>query len=98
MVSHNLSNVFFDKPIQLRCMGRYRDPDTWKYIDFNTFAYYKIYRGYTGHEMLPQFGLINMNGRMYDPVVGRFLSPDNVVQDPSNSQIITGTVIVLTIR
>lgn len=27
-----------------------------------------------------------MNGRMYDPVVGRFLSPDNYVQDPRNSQ------------
>jgi hypothetical protein len=27
-----------------------------------------------------------MNGRMYDPVLGRFLSPDNFVQDPYNSQ------------
>ena len=39
-----------------------------------------FHRGYTGHEMLPEFSLINMNGRMYDPVVGRFLSPDNYVQ------------------
>lgn len=43
-------------------------------------------RGYTGHEMLPEFGLINMNGRMYDPQLGRFLSPDNYVQMPDNSQ------------
>lgn len=43
-------------------------------------------RGYTGHEMLPEFGLINMNGRMYDPVVSRFLSPDNYVQMPENTQ------------
>lgn len=43
-------------------------------------------RGYTGHEMLPEFGLINMNGRMYDPVVSRFLSPDNYVQIPENTQ------------
>ncbi|MCM1078366.1 MAG: hypothetical protein NC344_00760 [Bacteroidales bacterium] len=35
-------------------------------------------RGYTGHEMLPEFELINMNGRVYDPVLGRFLSPDNL--------------------
>gem|GEM_PF-2279588 len=27
------------------------------------------------HESL--FGLINMNGRFYDPRIGRFLSPDN---------------------
>ena len=27
-----------------------------------------------------------MNGRMYDPVIGRVLSPDNFVQDPTNTQ------------
>lgn len=43
-------------------------------------------RGYTGHEMLPEFGLINMNGRMYDPVIGRFISPDEYVQLPDFSQ------------
>ena len=43
-------------------------------------------RGYTGHEMLPEFGLVNMNGRMYDPRVGRFLSPDPYVQMPDNGQ------------
>jgi len=45
-----------------------------------------FYRGYTGHEMMPEFGLINMNGRVYDPLLGRFLSPDNFVQQPDNSQ------------
>ena len=43
-------------------------------------------RGYTGHEMLPEFRLINMNGRMYDPVISRFLSPDNYVQFDNFSQ------------
>ena len=43
-------------------------------------------RGYTGHEMMPEFNLINMNGRLYDPVLGRFLSPDNYVQLPDFSQ------------
>lgn len=47
---------------------------------------FKFHRGYTGHEHLPEFGLINMNGRMYDPVVGRFLSPDPYVQAPDFSQ------------
>lgn len=45
-----------------------------------------FHRGYTGHEHLPEFGLINMNGRMYDPIVGRFLSPDLYVQAPDFSQ------------
>ena len=43
-------------------------------------------RGYTGHEMLNEVGIINMNGRLYDPLLGRFLSPDNYVQAPDNSQ------------
>ena len=45
-----------------------------------------IERGYTGHEHLKTVGLIHMNGRLYDPVLRRFLSPDNYVQDPYNTQ------------
>lgn len=43
-------------------------------------------RGFTGHEHLSQFGLINMNARMYDPLFSRFLSPDPHIQSDSNSQ------------
>lgn len=45
-----------------------------------------LHRGYTGHEMLSEFGIINMNGRLYDPILGRFFSPDNYVQLPNFSQ------------
>lgn len=43
-------------------------------------------RGYTGHEHLQSVGLINMNARLYDPMLHRFLQPDNVVQDIYNTQ------------
>ena len=43
-------------------------------------------RGFTGHEHLPWFNLINMNGRLYDPLTAQFLSPDNYVQDPTFTQ------------
>lgn len=39
-------------------------------------------RGFTGHEMLDDLGLIHMNGRIYDPRLGRFLAADIVVQAP----------------
>lgn len=45
-----------------------------------------MYRGFTGHEMLPYFNLINMNGRIYDPILGRMLSPDNFVNTPYGTQ------------
>ena len=59
--------------------------DAWgrQTVTLNTIG---LRRGYTGHEMMGEFGLINMNGRVYDPTLGRFLSPDNYVQAPDNSQ------------
>ncbi len=64
--------------------GRRRNPTNWTYDSVPQPQY--MHRGYTMHEMLDEFGLINMNGRCYDPVVGRFLSPDIVVQNPNNTQ------------
>jgi RHS repeat-associated protein len=43
-------------------------------------------RGYTGHEHLQSLRIINMNGRIYDPKLHRFLQPDNNVQDLFNTQ------------
>ncbi|MCG8435165.1 MAG: RHS repeat-associated core domain-containing protein, partial [Gammaproteobacteria bacterium] len=43
-------------------------------------------RGYTGHEHMDKLGLINMNGRIYDPEIGRFLSADPFVQFPESTQ------------
>lgn len=43
-------------------------------------------RGFTGHEHIDEIGLIDMNGRVYDPYIGRFLSPDAFVQSPTNPQ------------
>ena len=41
-----------------------------------------VRRGYTGHEQLDAVGLVHMNGRVYDPLVARFLSADPIVQAP----------------
>lgn len=66
--------------------GRERNPDTWDYAMGTSTKPDWLYRGYTGHEMLSEFDLINMNGRMYDPINGRMMRPDNDVQAPNNTQ------------
>ncbi|MBV9990345.1 MAG: RHS repeat-associated core domain-containing protein, partial [Alphaproteobacteria bacterium] len=43
-------------------------------------------RGYTGHEMLDSFCLINMNARTYDPSLGRFQGADSIIPNPGYSQ------------
>lgn len=52
--------------------------------NLNKFVY--LDRGYTGHEHLQGVNLIHMNGRIYDPKLKRFLSPDNYIQDIFNTQ------------
>ncbi|MEO7593486.1 MAG: RHS repeat-associated core domain-containing protein, partial [Byssovorax sp.] len=42
--------------------------------------------GFTGHEHDDELGLINMRGRIYDPIIRRFLSADPHVTDPLSGQ------------
>ena len=43
-------------------------------------------RGFTGHEHLSNFGIINMNGRAYDLMLSMMMSPDSYIQNPDFSQ------------
>jgi len=43
-------------------------------------------RGFTGHEMLDEVGLIHMNGRIYDPRLARFMQADTFVDGVTNTQ------------
>ncbi len=55
--------------------GNLRNPNTWaNYTSDDTFHGPMFDRGFTGHEHLTAFGLVNMNGRVYDPVLSSFLS------------------------
>ncbi|MEX1993035.1 MAG: RHS repeat-associated core domain-containing protein [Steroidobacteraceae bacterium] len=42
--------------------------------------------GFTGHEHLDNLDLIHMNGRVYDPHIGRFISADPYVTAPFDGQ------------
>ncbi|SDZ75506.1 RHS repeat-associated core domain-containing protein [Arachidicoccus rhizosphaerae] len=65
--------------------GRHRNATNWSYNNIASVPDW-LYRGFTGHEELPEFGVINMNGRMYDPVQGRMLAPDKLVSNILSSQ------------
>jgi RHS repeat-associated protein len=58
--------------------GRKRNVNTWDYAGIVSVPDW-LYRGYTGHEHLTDFGLVNMNARLYDPVLGMMLNSDNFV-------------------
>jgi RHS repeat-associated protein len=42
--------------------------------------------GYTGQEQLDELGLVHLNGRIYDPIVGRMVSADPTVPQPFNPE------------
>ncbi|GHV59473.1 hypothetical protein FACS1894182_13620 [Bacteroidia bacterium] len=62
--------------------GNRRNPADWTQGDTRTGFLFN--RGYTLHEHLPEFKVINMNGRVYDPLTAMFFSPDPYVQAPGD--------------
>lgn len=63
--------------------GRPRNPYTWTYLGI---PIYNFDRGYTGQEHLTDFNVINLNGRIYDPLIARMFSPDPYITDVNNAQ------------
>jgi RHS repeat-associated protein len=81
------SNGAIEKEQSFDAWGRRRDSNSWILQAATTSTGLPwLYRGFTGHEHLDQFGLINMNARLYDPVLGRMISPDNFVNGAFDSQ------------
>jgi len=62
--------------------GARRSPTDWTQKDTRTS--WRLNRGYTMHEHLDAFGIINMNGRVYDPLTAQFFSPDPYLQAPND--------------
>jgi RHS repeat-associated protein len=65
--------------------GKLRNPNNWKNLEIPPSIPISQ-RGFTFHEMLDIDWLICMNARVYNPVLGRFLSPDPFVQFPEDLQ------------
>ena len=74
----------FDPWGQRRSVDNYNT--TYGFTDDLNLSLNYYNRGFTGHEHLDESGLIHMNGRVYDPRLGRFLSADPMVQQEYNLQ------------
>ncbi len=69
--------------------GQRRNAVNWQALSSGalaTFDHTITTRGFTSHEMLDEVGIVHMNGRIYDPKLGRFLQADPFVQDVNNTQ------------
>ncbi len=60
--------------------GAYREA-----VDYDQ-SYPDVYYTYTGQEEDDELGLYNYKARLYDPVLGRFISADSVVPYPEDPQ------------
>lgn len=72
-VAINIESLSYD------AFGRRRESSSWTGDPITVLT---EERGYTGHEHLDDVGIIHMNGRVYDPILGRMLSPDPIVESP----------------
>ncbi len=84
---HTDNTIAVKERLSFDAWGRARHDNGWKSPTPNTtVTSNETTRGFTGHEMLDSIGLVHMNGRIYDAEIGRFLSADPFIQEPSNSQ------------
>jgi RHS repeat-associated protein len=81
-------NGKLEQSMSFDAFGARRDAKTWArdFSDQAKFTSNITLRGYTGHEQMDEVGLVHMGGRIYDPILGRFLQADPMVQAPENIQ------------
>lgn len=71
--------------------GKRRTPTDWKtalasltsfYMTGGSSGSFTTTKGFTGHEMLDEVGIIHMNGRIFDASLARFTQADPFIQAP----------------
>jgi RHS repeat-associated protein len=67
-----------DETLSFDAHGRRRNASSYAYLLSYTDTTTR--RGYTGHEHLDALGLVHMNARIYDPILGRFLQADTLIE------------------
>jgi RHS repeat-associated protein len=93
VVTDQNGNIVVENGVQAAfsfgAFGDRRNPTTWMKPQSSsqvTADHQADRYGFTHQEMLDNVNLIHMNGRVYDPSLGRFLSVDPVFEFPTNMQ------------
>lgn len=63
--AYSNENGLLEQELSYDAWGRRRDPSTWDYDQINAWNP----RGFGGHEHIDLFDMVNMDGRMYDPMI-----------------------------
>jgi RHS repeat-associated protein len=79
-VTHDNGVLAAGESMSFDAHGRRRDVEDWRDQPPNNPQ--QTTRGFTGHEQIDAHELVHMNGRVYDPLLGRFIQADPIVQDP----------------
>ncbi|MCX6130089.1 MAG: hypothetical protein NTX25_13620, partial [Proteobacteria bacterium] len=66
--------------------GQRRNVDDLSWLEAGSFKAKTTSRGFTGHDQIDSMNLVHMKGRVYDPTIGLFLTPDPYIQDPTMAQ------------
>lgn len=86
-----------DSQYSFDAFGKRRNTNGWTADTGDVLLYLnqKTKRGYTGHEHLDNLKLVHMKGRVYDPIIGRMISPDPVLGDIDDPQSLNSYSYVL---
>ncbi|HYX32142.1 MAG TPA: RHS repeat-associated core domain-containing protein [Oligoflexus sp.] len=66
--------------------GQRRNVENLDWLAAGAFQPKTTSRGFTGHDQIESMNLVHMKGRVYDPTIALFLTPDTYIQDPSMVQ------------
>lgn len=89
-VLQGINNVRVAADLSFDAWGQRRASQDWSslsLLDQLTFDTSITTKGFTGHEMLDEVGLIHMNGRIYDARLGRFMQADPFIQQANDAQM-----------
>lgn len=89
VLNHSIGGDIVAEDMSFDAWGQRRNGDNWTPMtmtELMSFDSSTTTKGFTGHEMLDEVGLVHMNGRIYDPRLGRFMQADSFIQAGKSTQ------------